>query len=137
MEDNLGVSNGRYVPNHRRDFRFGESTVGSKKEGAKVRHVHNIYSVCMLLERYLSLIDLLIYLQALQADLEASTWSSLRQLKRAPRVALVGHGMAADLKILDTMGIVIPVGEWLTLYHLAVNLSDMRSIFLTCRKYGT
>jgi hypothetical protein len=32
-------------------------------------------------------------------------------LKGIPQVALVGHGMAADLKILDTMGVIIPAGE--------------------------
>lgn len=47
-------------------------------------------------------------------------------------MALVGHGMAADLKILDTMGIVIPVGEWPPVFHLALDFlkfSGMRSIF--------
>ena len=52
VEDNLEVSNGKYVPNHRADFRFGQSTVGSKKEGAKARkydeftcHYYNCFSI--------------------------------------------------------------------------------------------
>ncbi|GAX86424.1 hypothetical protein CEUSTIGMA_g13834.t1 [Chlamydomonas eustigma] len=93
VEENLRVRNGRYVPDHRSDFRFGESILGSKKEGTK----------------------------ALQHDLEPSSWAaSLSQyiktagggggFKILPKVALVGHGMVADLKMLDSMGIVIPEG---------------------------
>ena len=50
--------------------------------------------------------------QALQKDLEAATWASQWQHGKHPRVALVGHGMAADLKLLDSMGVVIPAGGW-------------------------
>ncbi|GAX79627.1 hypothetical protein CEUSTIGMA_g7068.t1 [Chlamydomonas eustigma] len=93
VEENLRVRNGRYVPDHRSDFRFGESILGSKKEGTK----------------------------ALQHDLEPSSWAaSLSQYiktagggggsKILPKVAIVGHGMVADLKMLDSMGIVIPEG---------------------------
>ena len=92
VEEGLSVSNGRYVPDHRHDFVFGSSSVGPMKAGAK----------------------------ALQKDLEVLTWMKRWKgspeeggggLVAPPRVALVGHGMAADLKMLDGMGVVIPPGE--------------------------
>ncbi len=50
-------------------------------------------------------------LQALQHDLDPATWAEgLGLHDRLPRVALLGHGLAADLKVLGSMGVVIPQG---------------------------
>ncbi|KAG1680358.1 hypothetical protein FOA52_015448 [Chlamydomonas sp. UWO 241] len=88
-EENLATNNGRYVPNHKHDFRFGTSIVGPSKAGAR----------------------------ALQADMDPGTWVARWQAEGAtastqpqPRIALLGHGMSGDLKLLDVMGVLIPPG---------------------------
>eukprot|EP00955_Chlamydomonas_euryale_P007114 75383-Chlamydomonas_euryale.AAC.1 len=90
QQEHEETRNGRYVPDHKHEFRFGVSEVGSAKAGAA----------------------------ALQAVLQPATWAARiaeqqppqQPQQPLPRVALVGHGMVGDLKMLAAMGVALPPG---------------------------
>lgn len=84
VEENLSQSNGRFVPDNRRSFLFGESIVGPEAEGAN----------------------------RLKTDCSRSSWRDRLGLKADDDVqlALVGHGMSQDLKVLRSIGVDIEAG---------------------------